>query len=266
MGAEARADSRSKFYVWMSGACLIIAIVGFMPTYFLPMAKGTFKIEPMVHIHGALLFSWVVFFFVQTWLAAQGKILAHRTWGMLGVSLITAITFIVTGIISLRVAQASLPGQPAGLAHDVKAFAWVTMGGLFFLVSCFILAIVKLKDSEAHKRLILLLTISMLGAPIARWFQTFLAPAADPNAPPWPAGLPVVTVPPVFAAVAPTLLGDILWVIAMVYDWRTRGKVHPVYIYGGGVMLLMHATLIPVANSAAWQAVATAIGKLGIPA
>ena len=61
MGAQAKADARSKFYVWMSAACLAIAVVGFMPTYFVPMARGTFKVEPMVHIHGALLFSWVTF-------------------------------------------------------------------------------------------------------------------------------------------------------------------------------------------------------------
>ena len=96
--------------------------------------------------------------------------LAHRTWGMLGISIITGIAFIVPTIISLRLAQAATPGEPAQAVHDARAFTWVTIGGLIFLVSTFVLAIVKLKDSEAHKRLILLTTISMLGAPIARWF------------------------------------------------------------------------------------------------
>ena len=264
MGAGAREGASRMFYVWMASACLAIAVLGFMPTYFVPIAKGSFKAEPIVHIHGLILFSWVTFFFTQTWLVAQGKTLAHRTWGMLGIAIITAMTFIVTAIVSLRVTQASLPGQPAGVAHGVKAFAWVTMGGLAFIVPVFILAIVKLRDSETHKRLILLMTVSMLGAPIARWFLTFLAPPPDPNAPPWPAGLPQVAAPPVFVAVTPALLGDILWVIAMAYDWRTRGRVHPVYLVGGGIMLLLHLTMIPVSNSALWQSIAAAIGHLAV--
>jgi len=261
-GQGASVGETRRFYMWMSGACLAIAVLGFMPTYFVPIAKGAFKAEPMVHIHGIVLFSWVVFFFTQSWLVAQGKVLAHRTWGMLGISLITAMTFIVTALVSLRVRQAGLPGQPAGLAHDVRAFSWVTMSGLAFIVPAFTLAIVKLKDSETHKRLILLLTISMLGAPIARWFLTFLAPPPDPNAPPLPAGLPVVNVPPVAVAVTPALIGDLLWIVAMVYDWRTRGRVHPVYLIGGGIMLALQVTLVPVANSELWQSIAAAIGRL----
>ncbi|WP_414694015.1 hypothetical protein [Phenylobacterium sp.] len=262
LGTRAGVGSSRRFYVWMASACLAIAVVGFMPTYFLPLAQGRFRAEPIVHIHGLVLFSWVAFFFTQTWLVATGRTLAHRTWGMLGIAIVTAMTCVITAVVSMRVAQASLPGQPAGTAEGVRAFAWVTIGGLAFIVPVFILAIVKLKDSEAHKRLILLMTVSMLGAPIARWFLTFLAPPPDPNAPPWPAGLPHVAAPPVFVAVTPALIGDILLVVAMVYDWRTRGRPHPVYLIGGGIMLLLHLTMVPVSNSPAWQAIAAAIGRL----
>ena len=262
LGTRAGVGASRRFYVWMASACLAIAVVGFMPTYFLPLAQGRFRGEPIVHIHGLVLFSWMAFFFTQTWLVATGRTLAHRSWGMLGIAIVTAMTCIITAVVSMRVAQASLPGQPPGTAESVRAFAWVTIGGLVFIVPVFILAIVKLKDSETHKRLILLMTISMLGAPIARWFLTFLAPSPDPNAPPWPAGLPQVVAPPVVVSMTPALLGDILLVVAMVYDWRTRGRPHPVYVIGGGIMLLIHLTMVPVSKSAAWQAVAAAIGRL----
>ena len=62
-----------------------------------------------------------------------------------------------------------------------------------------------------------------------------------------------------------SFLGDILLAVAVVYDLRTRGKIHPVYLYGGGIMLVLHLTTGLVANSAAWQATAVAIGKLGLP-
>jgi hypothetical protein len=260
MGAGAGEGASRRFYMWMAASCFLIAVIGFLPTYWMPLAKGAFKAEPMVHIHGLLMFGWVTFFFTQTWLVAQGRVLTHRTWGMLGISIITGIAFIVPTIISLRLAQAATPGEPAQAVHDARAFTWVTIGGLMFLLSTFTLAIVKLKDSETHKRLILLTTISMLGAPIARWF-IFGAPPA----PPWPAGLPNISSPPMIIAIIASLLGDILLGVAVVYDLRTRGKVHPVYLIGGAVMLTLHLTQSLVGNSAAWQSVAVAIGKLGLP-
>jgi hypothetical protein len=260
IGAGAREGASRRFYMWIAASCFAIAVIGFLPTYWMPLAKGSFKAEPMVHVHGLLMFAWVTFFFTQTRLVAQGKILSHRTWGMLGISIITGIAFIVPTIISLRLAQAATPGEPAQAVHDARAFTWVTIGGLIFLVSTFILAIVKLKDSETHKRLIVLTTVSMLGAPIARWFLF-----AAPPAPPWPAGLPDISSPPIMIAIIAELIGDLLLGAAVVYDWRTRGKVHPVYLIGGAIMLTLHLTTGLVGNSAAWQSVAVAIGKLGLP-
>ena len=260
MGSGAREAAARRFYMWMAVSCFTIAVVGFLPTYWMPLAKGSFKAEPMVHVHGALMFAWVTFFVAQTWLVANGKTLAHRTWGMLGISIITGIAFIVPTIISARMAQAATPGEPAQAVHAARAFAWVTIGGLIFLLTTFTLAIVNLKDSETHKRLILLTTISMLGAPIARWFLF-----AAPPAPPWPAGLPDISSPPLIIATIASLLGDILLVTAVVYDWRTRGKVHPVYLIGGAALLTLQLTTNLVANSAAWQSTAIAIGKRGLP-
>jgi hypothetical protein len=260
MGAGAAARSR-RFYMWMALACLAISVVGFMPTYFVPMAQGRFKVEPIVHIHGLILFSWMVYFCAQSWLIAQGKVLAHRSWGMLGISIVTALCFIVVATVSMRNAQALMAGQPAGTAHDALAFAWVSISTILFIIPVFTLAIVKLRDTESHKRLILLMTVSMLGAPIARWFLTFLAPPAPPP-PVLPPGVPFLAFPPISVTIAPALVGDILIVIAMWRDWRVRGSIHPVYLVGVPVMLLLQLTVTPVANSDAWQAFAAMLGHL----
>jgi hypothetical protein len=250
------------FYVWMAATCMAIAVLGFMPSYFVPMAKGAFKGEPIIHIHGLILFSWLLFFFVQSLQVARGKVLAHRTWGVLGVSIYTAMAFIIMAVVSMRIAQAALPGQPAGLAHDMRAFEWISVSDLVIGVPTFILAIVYVKRPEIHKRLMLLVMLGGMGAPIARWFLFFLAPHADPHAPPWPAGLPQVGAPPVFVAIPPVLVAALLLVVAIVYDWRTRGSPHPVYLWGGAVGLLFMITAVPVAESPAWQSFATALGRL----
>ena len=223
MGARVR--STRRFYVWMATSCLAIAVLGFMPTYFVPMARGSFQAEPIVHLHGLILFSWMLFFLAQTWLVAQGKVLSHRSWGMLGIALITAMTFMIVAVVSMRIAQAQLPGQPADALHAVRAFEWVSISTILFIVPVFTLAIVKLRDTESHKRLVLLMTISMLGAPIARWFLTFLAPPAPP--PIVVPGLPPAFAPSIAVTIAPALVGDLLLVVAMIYDWRMRGRVHP---------------------------------------
>jgi len=262
-GSAAKVSTR-WFYAWMALTCLAIAVLGFMPTYFMPLVQGKFRAEPIVHIHGLILFSWVALFCTQTWLVAKGKVLAHRTWGMLGIAIVTGMTFIVTAIVSLRIAQTSGPPVPQEFGYAVRAFSWVPFSGLLVFVPMFVLAIVNIKKPETHKRLMLLGTISMLGAPIARWFLVFLAPPPDPNAPVilLANGLPAPAVPPVEIAIPPALIGDLLWIVAMIYDWRTRGKVHPVYLIGGGLMLLNHLTYVPIANSDLWQGFASWLGHL----
>ena len=253
--------TRSRFYVWMSGVCLAIAILGFMPSYFVPMVTGGFIGLPLMHIHGLILYSWMILFFAQTWLVATGRTPSHRTWGMLGISIVTAMVFMTLTLSASQIAMASLPGQPHGLARAMRTFKWVSVGGMIFVAATFALAIVNIRKPDVHKRLILLMTISMLGAPIARWFIFFFAPASDAalhiNDP-----LPYLEVPPIFVAIPPMIVSDILLFIAIFHDWRTIGRVHPVYLIGGGVLLLYQVTLVPAANSGAWQAAATWLGSL----
>ncbi len=250
-------ETTPRFYVWMAAICLVIAVMGFVPTFFLPIAQGSFVAEPIVYIHALILYSWVTLFFAQTWLASRGRIAAHRTWGMLGIAIVTAMTFIVTWIVSMRISQASQPGQPAGLAHAVRAFEWVSFSGLvLYLLPVFVLAIVYVRRTEIHKRLMLLFTMGLMGAPIARWFFILLAPPAVPGAPQSDAP------PPVSVSIMPELTGDLLIVAAMMYDWRVRGRPHPVYVVGLAYFVVLQVTVTPVAESSAWQSVATAIGHL----
>jgi hypothetical protein len=264
VAARGEAAAPRRFYVWMAGAALAIALVGFIPTYFLPLAQGKFDAEPVVHIHALILYSWVVLFCAQTWLVERGKVLAHRSWGMLGIAIVTGMVFIVFTIVSLRISQASQPGQPAGAAHAVRAFEWVSVSGLvLYLVPIFVLGIVFIRRPSIHKRLMLLFTLGLLGAPIARWFFVLLAPPLDPHAPVPAPGVPDFSdVPPPSVSILPGLTGDLLMIVAMVVDWRTRGRPHPVYVVGLVWFVLLQVSVTQVAESPAWQAVATAIGHL----
>ena len=56
-GAPTRAGFGS-FYTWMATACVAVAFLGFIPTYFQPLAAGAFKANPVVHLHGLVFFAW----------------------------------------------------------------------------------------------------------------------------------------------------------------------------------------------------------------
>ena len=249
-GSAAKVSAR-WFYAWMGLTTVAIAVIGFMPTYFLPLVQGQFQAPPIIHIHGMIFFGWTVLFASQTWLVASGKTSAHRTWGMLGVAWATAMVFIVFATVAVRINILSA----AGYRNEALAFSWVQIGGILLFATIIVLAIVNVKKPEVHKRLMLLGTVALLDAPIARWFLVFLAPPTPPGqiAPP----------PPLFITIPPALVADLLIIVAMVYDWRTRGRPHPVYLIGGAALLAYQLTRPLIGDTAIWQSIAAGLGGLG---
>ena len=71
------ASPARNFYFHMALACAAVAFLGFAPTYWVPLAHRTFSASPVVHFHGFLFFTWTVFFALQSWLAASGRIARH---------------------------------------------------------------------------------------------------------------------------------------------------------------------------------------------
>lgn len=238
------AASRSTyFYFHMSLACIAVAFLGFAPTYWMPMAPAKLPPMPVVHFHGLLFFSWTLYFAYQSWLAASGQVMRHRTTGMIGVSLATAMT--ISGF--LVAVNAMKRSAAAGLTNEGIAFVIVPLTGMLFFAVVFALAIVYVRQKEIHKRLMLLASVSVLDAAVARWFLTFLAP-------PGPLGPP-----PVFVTIPPALVSSLLLVVAIVYDWRTRGRPHPVYVYGGIALVAMKFLNWPISTTAAWHSFAGGI-------
>jgi len=249
--ATAPTSSKSKrpFYVWMMIACAAVAVLGFAPTYFVPMAQGAFRGSALVHIHGALFFAWTAFVIYQTSLVSAGRVAHHRETGLIGVALATTMT--VLGIVVAIVAANRQIA--AGFADGAKAFLIVPPSVMIFFAVVVAFAIANVRRPEWHKRLLLVATVALLEAPIARWFLTFLAPpGADPLAP-----------PPVSVALMPGLVGDLLIAAAMIYDWRTRGRPHPAYLLAGGALLVMQLVREPIAGTPAWRAIATWLTQIG---
>ena len=116
------------FYFHMALACTAVAFLGFAPTYWLPMARGSFPSIPVIHFHGMLFFVWTLYFAFQTWLAASGRVTRHRTIGMIGVSLATAMT--IFGF--LAAVSAMKRAAEIGMTDAGVAFAIVPLSGILF--------------------------------------------------------------------------------------------------------------------------------------
>ena len=231
------------FYFYMALACIAVAFLGFAPTYWVPMASGKVPPMPVVHFHGMLFFAWTLYLAFQSWLAASGQVARHRTIGMIGVSLATAMT-----IFGFLVAVNAMKRSAAlGLTDEGIAFAIVPLSGILFFAVAFTLAVANVRRPEIHKRLMLLAGISLLDAAVARWFLTFLAP-------PGPLGPP-----PVPVTIAPALVAYLLLVAAMVFDWRTRGRPHPVYVYGGIALVAVKLLNWPISTTPLWHSFAGGI-------
>jgi hypothetical protein len=240
-----KSESR-YFYLWMAGAFVLVAFGGFSPTYWAPVAAGTFHAPPIVHIHGMLMFTWTCFFFVQTALVATGRTMDHRSWGLAGISLFSILAFSI-----LVGEQAVLKrDETLGFGDAARRFAAVTLCAWPYMVTVFTLAIVNTRRPEFHKRLMVLLMTGMMTPAIARVFLTLFAAGAPPGPPP-----PFVSMPPAFVA-------DLLLVAAMVHDWRTRGKPHTVYVVGGAVLLAQQVLTVPFAATQTWMDIARAFQKL----
>ncbi|MDQ6629911.1 MAG: hypothetical protein M3Z29_15920 [Pseudomonadota bacterium] len=243
---DARRGSRPFFYVWMAGIFLLIAFLGFIPTYWARLATGTFNGAPILHIHGALFFTWTLFFLAQTSLVAAGRTPDHRSWGMAGISLATAMacSVVLAAINGIKVADA------IGMADQARRFSYVPLSSVVLFAGFLAVAIAAVKRSEMHKRLMLLAMIPLMQAATARIFMTLFAPR-DAIGP-----------PPVAVALPPGLLVDGLLIAAMVYDWRTRGRPHPVYLIGGSLLLADQLLSAPISATATWMSIARWVQSL----
>ena len=245
--------STGYFYVWMAAACVAVAFGGFAGTYWLQLPAGTFVGAPIVHLHGLLFSAWTLLLLSQTWLAANGRLDHHRAWGLAAISLATAMVFVglATAINSAKV------GAAGGHEAAAKAFMIVPVSAIILFAGLIAAAIANINRPDWHKRLMLVATIGILQAAMARVFFLVITgggPGLRPGL-----GAPQ----PVAITVGPGLVVDLLIVAGIAYDWRTRGKPHPAYLIAGGLTLLLQLARMPLSVTPAWQAFAGQLMAFG---
>jgi hypothetical protein len=225
MPADVRRRDR-WFYAAMAVAMAVTAFAGFAPTYFLKAWFGTPALTPLLHAYGLAFSAWIALFVTQTALIAGKRPDIHRRLGAAGAVL--AIGMVTLGI-AAAVWSIRAGHTPPGI--DPRSFLVLP----FFDISLFVTFVgsgLALRSRpEAHKRLMFLGTVALLGAAIGRI-------AINHGL-----GLPVAYV-----------LQDLFIVAGAGYDLASRRRVHPAYVWGGLIMVASQPLRLVVSQTPLWLA------------
>lgn len=236
----------ANFHAWMAAACVLIAFGGFAPTYWLQLPARTFVGTPLLHLHGLVFSVWPLFLFSQAWLASRGKLRQHRAWGLWGIALASAMV-----VLGVAAAIGTLRHGLAGGYGDVaRGFFIVPITALGLFAGFVIAAIMRRADRGWHQRLMLLATISLLQAAVARIFFVLISgggPGLRPGL-----GPP----PPLVVTMVPGLLLELFIVAGVIHDWRRHGRPHPAWIAGAIVTTAVVLLRVPLASSQLWLDIA----------
>jgi hypothetical protein len=213
------------FYRGVSIAFLVTALVGFARTYFLKAAFHTPALTPLMHVHGLVGTAWLVLLVAQTSLVSAGRADLHMKLGIAGA--LVAAAFVPLGIL---------------VPLEMARHGGVTPGRLVFLIfpltqslmfGGFVgAALLNRSRPELHKRLMLVGTAVMITPALARL---------------------ILFVPVGPRPVAALVLSMAFVVAGMIHDWRTRGRVHRLYVWAALGIALSGPLRFGVAHTSAWQ-------------
>jgi hypothetical protein len=208
-------ESARHFHAVMAWLLVVVAVAGFAPRS-IAIVGGAMPNPPLVvHLHAAVMAAWVVLLALQATLQLSGRGDLHRRLGL--ASLVVAplvLAMLVTITIVRQGDAAGSPAQPV-----VNNILIVQLRAILLFPVFFVWALLaRNTDAETHKRMMLLATLSLLDAAIARMG--------------W---LPGIRFPQDYLAVHLYLL--LLIVPALLHDLLRLGRIHRAWIWGLALLL-----------------------------
>ena len=179
-GRMPRQPSRTAerlFFGGMAALLCLVVFIGFAPTFFAAGFVQAPLPNPLVRVHGIVFTAWMVLLVTQAALVPTGRMAWHRSLGIVAFALppLMIVLGVITAIDALgrKVTIGSLdPATSLALPLlNITAFA--------ILIAA---AWRARRRPDAHKRLVVLATISLSTAALGRipWAQVDLPPAAGP--------------------------------------------------------------------------------------
>lgn len=227
-GSASRSAGRF-FFPAMGVTVAFVVFAGFARTYYLshwltqPARAPEFT--PLLQVHAALFTAWILLGALQPLLIARKNVALHRRLGIAGAAL-AFMVWILGNVVSIEAMKLGYKG-----VGDPFAFYSVT----FFSMQAFGiivgLGIWNRREAETHKRLMLLSSAAILEAAIGRL----------------PLEIVALTAPLSFY-----LGADLVILAGILHDRSARGRIHPVWIWGGGTLVASQVLRVAIMHTDAW--------------
>lgn len=235
-----RTLAERRFFTGMALAILATVIVGFSRSFFLrPLfPEWPSPSEMIFYVHGVVFTAWIVLFVVQASLVAGGHTELHRKIGPF--SAVLAVAMVVLGTLGALVAAGRATGF-VGIPVPPLQFLAIPIFDMILFPTFVWLAIAQRRNPQSHKRWMLLATVNLVTAAVARW------PGVTPLGP-----------------LAFFGLTDLFVIALAIWDFRTRGRLHPVTLWGGVLIIVSQPLRLAVSSTESWLVFARwATGLLG---
>ena len=217
-----------QFFLAMAIFSLGAVFLGFARTYYLAGIYQTHVPNLLIGVHGAVFTAWIVLLVVQTGLVAGRRIAIHRTLGLFGAVLAASMV-----ILGLAAATDSLARgfTPPGFPFGPRSFYATPIFAMITFTTLIGAGLWMRSNGAAHKRLVLLATITLLSAAIGRW------PFA------------IIT----RAHFLTNLILDLMVLLIAVFDVWSLRRIHRATMCGGIFLILMLHLAVPIGTTSAWQ-------------
>lgn len=222
---------RNRVYVALAIAFALFVFVGFAQTYYL---RTLFQVPPitlLMHAHALVFTAWVVLFVIQVRLIARQNYRTHMQLGVAG--MIVALLVFVLGLTATLASAGDLRPRPMGMTP--AQFTILPASSILLYGALVLAALLLRKQSQLHKRLMVLAMIAVLGPPGARLIRA--------------AGLGADFLV-IQTSVAAFFVG-----CALLSDWLRHRSLHAVYTIGGTLLVLSWPARVWFARTPAWEAV-----------
>jgi uncharacterized membrane protein YozB (DUF420 family) len=225
--------SDHRFFSIMSVVTSVTIVAGFWNTYFPKVLTGAPALPPIIHLHALIFTSWLVLFVTQTSLVLTGKTAIHRRLGIAGVAL-AALMVVVGTATSITVTRLGHRGIPGVEFTDAAGFLLLNLNAVFVFAVLVAAGWYFRRNAQAHKRLMLMATMSALVGPGASRL-------------PFASGKPPV--------IALLVLGFLF--TGPIYDLVTRRRVHAAYLWSVPLAFLAVPPIVAqLSASTGWQRIA----------
>lgn len=236
------ADRERRFYTLVTISIAVVVFVGFTRTFFLrflfPEAQSLAAPERVFYVHGFFFAAWIGLLVLQAFLVRSGRVDVHRSTGWAGAGL--ALAMVLLGTYGSLVA-ASRPGGFIGVPLPPSQFLIFPLFDMVLFAVFVGLAIRWRRNSQTHKRLMVLAAVNLVEAAIIRIPIGFIG-----------AGAPFTS----------RGLSYVFIVAMVVWDLRSSGRIHRVTLWGGILTILSFPARMLLMQTPAWAEIANALVQL----